>query len=76
MMLSNTLSDLDKLNQGEYQLSPSKIDMTHVYMLFSKAASTTYAELPMVELDEVAEGVRERLNHPVSRWDCFKWICF
>ena len=35
--LSDTLSDLDKLNQGEfskYNLSPSKIDMAHVYILF------------------------------------------
>ena len=40
--LSDTLSDLNKLNQGEfskYQLSSSKIDMTHVYMLFFKEKS-------------------------------------
>ena len=23
----------------------------------------------MVELDKVAEGVREHLDHPISRWD-------
>ena len=42
MMLSDTLSDLDKLNQGEYskyQLCASKIDMTPVYMLFFKDKS-------------------------------------
>ena len=33
------------------------------------------AELPMVELVEVAEGVREHLDHPVSGWDRFKSIC-
>ena len=32
-------------------------------------------ELPMVELHEVAEGVREHLDHPVSRWDQFISIC-
>ena len=42
MVLSDTLSDLDKLNQGEYskyQLCSSKMDMTHVYMLFFKDKS-------------------------------------
>ena len=42
MVLSDTHSDLDKLNQGEYskyQLCSSKIDMTHVYMLFFKDKS-------------------------------------
>ena len=37
--LSDTLRDLDKLNQGEYnkyQLFSSKIDMARVYMLFLK----------------------------------------
>ena len=29
------------------------------------------AVLPMDELVEVAEGVREPLDYPVSRWDCF-----
>ena len=29
----------------------------------------------MDELDEVAEGVRELLDHPVSHWDCFQLIC-
>ena len=33
------------------------------------------AELPMVELDKVTEGVREPLDHPVSHWDCFQLIC-
>ena len=33
------------------------------------------AELPRVELDKVAEGVREHLDHPVPRWDRFKSIC-
>ena len=33
------------------------------------------AELPMVELDKVAEGVREPIDHPVSHWDSFKSIC-
>ena len=40
--LSDTLSDLDKLNQGEYskyQLCSSKIDMAHVNMLFIKDKS-------------------------------------
>ena len=75
-----------KLNHGEfnkYNLSPSKIDMAHVYILLytiplytmGSSASTTYAELPMVELDEVAEGVREPPNQVVSRLDCFKSIC-
>ena len=42
MMLSDNLSDLDKLNQGEYseyQLCSSKIDMTHVYVLLFKDKS-------------------------------------
>ena len=34
MVLSDTLSDLDKLNYGKYQLCSSKIDMTYVYTLF------------------------------------------
>ena len=40
--LSDTLSDLNKLNHGEYskyQLCSSKTDMTHVYMLFFKDKS-------------------------------------
>ena len=42
MVLLDTLSDLDKLNQGEYskyQLCSSKFDMTDVYMLFFKDKS-------------------------------------
>ena len=42
-MLSDTLSDLDKLNHGEYskyQLCSSKIDMVDVYILFFKAWSS------------------------------------
>ena len=42
MVLSDTLRDLDKLNQGEYskyQLCSSKIDMTHVCMVFFKDKS-------------------------------------
>ena len=38
-MLSDTLSDLDKLNHGEFsksQLWTSKFDMAHVYILFFK----------------------------------------
>ena len=31
--------------------------------------------LALVELVEVAEGAQEPLDHPVSRWDCFKSIC-
>ena len=31
--------------------------------------------IKMDELDEVAEGVRELLDHPVSHWDCFQLIC-
>ena len=55
--LSDTLSDLNKLNQGEYskyQLCSSKIDMTHVYMLFFK------------EVDQEALGhpQRPRQAHP------------
>ena len=41
-MLSDTLSDLVKLNYGEYskyQLCSSKIDMTHVCMVFFKDKS-------------------------------------
>ena len=40
--LSDTLSILEKLNQGKYskyQLCSSKIDMTHVYMLIFKDKS-------------------------------------
>ena len=40
--LSNTLSDLDKLNQGKYskyQFCSSKLGMTHDYMLFFKDKS-------------------------------------
>ena len=36
-MLSDTLSDLVKVDHGEfskYHLCPSKIDMAHVYILF------------------------------------------
>ena len=33
------------------------------------------AVLTMVELVEVAEGVREHLDHPVSGWDRLKSIC-
>ena len=29
------------------------------------------AELAMGELDKVAEGVQEHLDHPLSCWDCF-----
>ena len=55
--LSDTLSDLDKLNQGEYSkyhLCSSKIDMTHVYILFFK------------EVDQEALGhpQRPRQAHP------------
>ena len=38
-MISDTLCDLVKLNHGEfskYNLSPSKIYMAHVYILFFK----------------------------------------
>ena len=41
-MLSDTLSDLVKINHGEYskyQLCFSKIDVTHIYMLFFKDIS-------------------------------------
>ena len=39
MMLSDTLSNLEKFNQGEYsnyQLCSSKFDKAHVYSLFFK----------------------------------------
>ena len=39
MMLSETLSNLEKLNQCEYskyQLCLSKFDMAHVYILYFK----------------------------------------
>ena len=42
MVLSDTLSDLDKFNYGEhskYQLCSWKINMPHVYMLFFKDKS-------------------------------------
>ena len=41
-MLSDTFSDLFKVNHGEfskYHLCPSKIDMLHVYILFYKDIS-------------------------------------
>ena len=30
----------------------------------------------IVELEEVAEGVREHLDHPEGRWEHLKSICF
>ena len=42
MMLSDTHSDLDKLNYGEYskyQLCLSKFDMAHVSMIYFKGKS-------------------------------------
>ena len=46
--------------------------MRHINFLWTQVV---LAELLMVELDEVAEGVQEPLDHPVSRWDCIKSIC-
>ena len=46
--------------------------MRHINFLWTQVV---LAELPMVELDEVTEGVQEPLDHPVSHWDCFKSIC-
>ena len=34
------------------------------------------AEFPMVELDEITEGVRDPLDHPVSRWDSLNRFVF
>ena len=96
--LSDTLSALDKLNQGEYskyQLCSSKIDIHMFICYFSKmlikrlsghpqrpqqAQARRVQQVPVMfikmdELDEVAEGVRELLDHPVSHWDCFQLIC-
>ena len=60
MVLSNTLSDLNKLNPGEfsmYQLCSPKIDMTHVYLLFFKGKLIQNSP-------SVVQGDQEALRHP------------
>ena len=60
MVLLDTLSELDKLNKGEYskyQLCSSKTDMTHVYMLFFKDKSISNSP-------SVIQGDQEALGHP------------
>ena len=55
-MISDTLSDLVKLNQGEYikyQLCSSKFDMAHVYILFFKRK--TDQKVIMVLLDTLSD---------------------
>ena len=79
-MLSDTLSNIVKLNHGEFSknhLCPSKIDMAYVYILFFKdksiqngpkvimMRSDTLSDLDMVGLDEVTEVVKGHLDHPV-----------
>ena len=49
-MLLGTLSDLDKLNYDEdskYQVCSSKIDRTHVYMLFQRQIDLKWSQHPL-----------------------------
>ena len=78
-MLSDTHSDLDMLNQGEYskyKLTSSKIEMTLAYMIFFKDKSiynvqAWYKLIMMLwdtlsdlnKLVEVAESVQEHYDH-------------
>ena len=64
-MLSDTLSNLVKLNHGKfskYHLCPSKIDMAHVYILFFKNKSLQNGpKVIMVILDTLSD--LEKLNY-------------
>ena len=64
-MLSDTLSDLAKVNHWEfskYHLCPSKIDMAHVYILFYKDKSNWNGPKVIMVLSYTLSDL-EKLNY-------------
>ena len=58
-----------------YPIIQRKVDLEWFQVDQDDLGHPQQPQLTMVKRDEVAEGVWEHLDHPVSCWDRFKSIC-